>query len=57
MDPATRTLAQVTIDDAAEADRTFSGLMGDDVGFRIEVRHGILDQHHVIAILVGIPGC
>jgi len=31
MDPATRTLAQVTIADAVEADRIFSMLMGDQV--------------------------
>ncbi len=31
MNPATRTLQQVTIDDATEADRIFSMLMGDDV--------------------------
>jgi DNA gyrase subunit B len=31
MNPSTRTLRQVTIESAAEADRTFSMLMGDDV--------------------------
>ncbi len=31
MDPATRTLRQVTIESAAEADRIFSMLMGDEV--------------------------
>ena len=31
MNPETRTLRQVTIDNAAEADRVFSMLMGDDV--------------------------
>ena len=31
MNPATRTLRQVTIESAAEADRIFSMLMGDDV--------------------------
>jgi DNA gyrase subunit B len=31
MNPATRTLKQVTIDSAAEADRIFSMLMGDEV--------------------------
>ncbi len=31
MDPATRTLLQVNLDDAIEADRIFSMLMGDDV--------------------------
>ena len=30
MDPANRTLLLVTIDDAAEADRTFDMLMGSD---------------------------
>jgi len=34
MDPDTRTLRQVTIDSAAEADRVFSMLMGDDVAPR-----------------------
>lgn len=36
MDPATRILRQVTIDNAAEADRTFSMLMGDEVPPRRE---------------------
>jgi DNA gyrase subunit B len=31
MDPTSRTLAQVTIADAVEADRVFSMLMGDQV--------------------------
>ncbi len=31
MDPATRTLARVTIEDAAQADLIFSMLMGDQV--------------------------
>ena len=31
MDPASRTLAQVSIEDAVEADRVFSMLMGDQV--------------------------
>jgi DNA gyrase subunit B len=31
MNPSTRTLARVTVDDAAEADRIFSMLMGDQV--------------------------
>ncbi|MDY0020718.1 MAG: DNA topoisomerase (ATP-hydrolyzing) subunit B [Anaerolineae bacterium] len=34
MDPANRTLFVVTIEDAAEADRTFSMLMGDEVAPR-----------------------
>jgi DNA gyrase subunit B len=31
MNPKTRLLRQITIENAAEADRTFSMLMGDDV--------------------------
>jgi DNA gyrase subunit B len=34
MDPATRTLLQVTLDDALAADETFSTLMGEDVEAR-----------------------
>jgi DNA gyrase subunit B len=34
MDPARRTLLQVTLDDAARADEIFSTLMGDDVELR-----------------------
>jgi DNA gyrase subunit B len=36
MDPARRTLKQVTIESAAEADRVFSMLMGDEVPPRRE---------------------
>jgi len=36
MNPATRTLRLVTVDSAAEADRIFSMLMGDDVPPRRE---------------------
>ena len=36
MNPATRLLKQVTIEDAAEADYTFSMLMGEDVAPRRE---------------------
>ncbi|MBA2613536.1 MAG: DNA topoisomerase (ATP-hydrolyzing) subunit B [Bacteroidetes bacterium] len=36
LDPSTRTLRQVTIDSAAEADRVFSMLMGDEVPPRRE---------------------
>ncbi len=36
MDPSRRTLKQVTIDSAAEADRIFSMLMGDEVAPRRE---------------------
>jgi len=31
MDPETRTLRRITLDDAAKADETFNILMGDDV--------------------------
>jgi DNA gyrase subunit B len=34
MNPENRTLRQVTIENAADADRIFSMLMGDDVGPR-----------------------
>jgi len=36
MNPQTRTLKQVTIESAAEADRVFSMLMGDEVAPRRE---------------------
>ena len=36
MDPANRTLRQVTIENAMEADHIFSMLMGDDVAPRRE---------------------
>jgi DNA gyrase subunit B len=36
MDPARRTLKRVTIESAAEADRVFSMLMGDEVAPRRE---------------------
>ncbi|WP_420453834.1 DNA gyrase/topoisomerase IV subunit B [Ilumatobacter sp.] len=36
MDPATRTLLQVNVDEAARADEVMSVLMGDDVGTRRE---------------------
>jgi DNA gyrase subunit B len=41
MNPETRTLRQVTIDSAAEADRIFSMLMGDEVPPRRE----FIEQH------------
>ena len=41
MNPATRTLLQVTLDDAAAADETFSTLMGDDV----EVRRSFIQRN------------
>ncbi|MFS8778357.1 DNA topoisomerase (ATP-hydrolyzing) subunit B [Synechococcus sp. O70.1] len=46
MNPATRVLKQITIEDAAEADRIFTILMGDAVGPRrefIEAHSGQLD--------------
>jgi DNA gyrase subunit B len=36
MDPEQRTLLQVTMEDAAAADRIFTVLMGEDVGSRKE---------------------
>ncbi|MGN0187330.1 MAG: DNA topoisomerase IV subunit B, partial [Paludibacteraceae bacterium] len=36
MNPENRTLRQITLENAAEADQTFSMLMGDDVGPRRE---------------------
>jgi len=45
MNPATRTLRQVAIENAAEADRTFSMLMGDDVAPRRE----FIEQNAVYA--------
>jgi len=41
MNPETRTLLQVTLDDAARADATFSTLMGDDV----EARRNFIQQN------------
>lgn len=41
MDPSTRTMKQVTIEDAVEADRIFSMLMGDEV----EPRKQFIQEH------------
>ncbi len=41
MDPASRTLARVRMDDAATADRTFSDLMGD----KVEPRKEFIERH------------
>ena len=48
MDPATRTLAQVTMEDAAAADQIFSMLMGDQVEPRREFIEG---NGHLVANL------
>ncbi len=47
MDPAKRTLKQVTSEDAAEADRIFDILMGDAVGPRRE----FIEEHAGLAVL------
>ena len=47
MDPAKRTLKQVTFEDAAEADRIFDILMGDAVGPRRE----FIEEHAGLAVL------
>ena len=41
MDPENRTLLKVKLEDAGEADRLFSILMGDDV----EKRRGFIQEH------------
>ncbi len=41
MDPASRTLQQVTIDDGTAAERTFSELMGD----KVEPRKMFIEKH------------
>ena len=45
MDPKTRLLKQVTIENAAEADEIFSMLMGDDV----EPRREFIERNAVYA--------
>jgi DNA gyrase subunit B len=41
MDPATRTLQRVTIEDAALAERIFADLMGD----KVEPRKAFIERH------------
>jgi len=45
MDPTTRILKQVTLDEAADADETFAILMGDDV----EPRREFIEQNATYA--------
>jgi DNA gyrase subunit B len=56
MNPETRTLKRVTIESAAEADRVFSMLMGDEVGPRREFIESHARYAKIDVFIPGIPG-
>ena len=50
MDPATRTLQRVQVDDAALAERVFTELMGD----KVEPRKAFIDEHAKEAVNIDV---